>query len=62
MGFFRKKKEITFKCKCGTEISTSKYDIEENYDPILRVNHITYSTKCGKCKEIIYKYETVRDY
>ena len=20
-----------------------------------------YSTKCGKCKEIIYKYETARD-
>lgn len=55
------KKEITFKCKCSNAVTTTKYDIEESYDTILHINHITYSTKCGKCKEIIYKYETVRD-
>ena len=62
MGIFgKKKKEITFKCKCGNTVTTTKYDIEESYDTILHINHITYSTKCGKCKEIIYKYETARD-
>ena len=61
MGIFgKKKKEITFKCKCGNTVTTTKYSTEEDFDPILRIKHITYSIKCPKCKEKVFKYETVR--
>ena len=62
MGIFKKKKkEITFKCKCGNTVTTSKYNIEESYDTIFHINHITYSIKCPKCKEKVFKYETIRE-
>ena len=62
MGIFGKKKEEKiFKCKCGTATTSTKYSTEEDFDPILRIKHITYSIKCPKCKEKVFKYETIRE-